>query len=125
MSQQHDPQLQDSQQPGKPQQPLQKLKKRKSQSEEAFEAQKEQYKQGPLIQTDNWLMEKDFGEAENKLDRNIVKNAAERAFYIKDYSKALEILDQATGFAPGSKEARELDEIRSACNEELEKLNQS
>lgn len=53
------------------------------------------------------------------MDRGYLKNAAERAYFLKDYSRALEILDIAKDWDIGSKDRQELNNIRSHCVQKL------
>lgn len=94
-------------------------KQRKPQSQQEFDQQVSEYKDGPPIQQEGWLDNKDF-DSESKIDRGYLKSAAERAYYLKDYHKALKVLDQADSWDLKPKERSELEEIRSAC---LQKIN--
>ncbi|KAF5095383.1 hypothetical protein D0Z00_003163 [Geotrichum galactomycetum] len=68
-------------------------KRRKSQSQEAFDAQRAEYlARGPVVQTATSLLERDYSGAAAKIDRQALRNAAERAYFIRDYNRALDIL---------------------------------
>lgn len=76
-----------------------KKKQRKEQTEEEFEAQKAQFAvTGPQINTENWLFDQDLlDKLDNlkKTDRVHMLHACERAYYLRDYDKCLELISQA------------------------------
>jgi hypothetical protein len=100
-------------------------KRRKSQSQEAFDAQRAEYlARGPVVQTATSLLERDYNGAAAKIDRQALRNAAERAFFIRDYNRALDILrtglsntDNASteaergGVTVGERERKELETL--------------
>lgn len=102
-------------------------KRRKSQSQEAFEAQRAEYlARGPLVQTATSLLERDYTGAAAKIDRQALRNAAERAFFIRDYGRALEILrtglnntdnagtaEERGGVTVGERERKELETLQN------------
>lgn len=53
------------------------------------------------------------------MDRGYLKNAAERAYFLKDYPRALEILEVAKDWDIGSKDRQELENIRDHCVKKL------
>ncbi|ODQ65567.1 hypothetical protein NADFUDRAFT_41566 [Nadsonia fulvescens var. elongata DSM 6958] len=99
---------------------MSKGKTRKGQTVEEFEVQKALYAKGPVIQTSESLLERDFSAIYTKLDRMTLKAAAERAYYIGDYQRSLDLLntkEARTKF--GGKEAAELEYIRLAAQDKL------
>lgn len=76
-----------------------KKKQRKKQTEEEFEAQKAQFAAtGPQINTENWLFDQallDKLDNLKKTDRVHMLHACERAYYLRDYDKCLELIGQA------------------------------
>jgi hypothetical protein len=57
---------------------------------------------------------------DSKVDRATLLHAAERAYYLKDYNKALEILDRTSKWAMlGEKDTKEFDTVRAACERKL------
>lgn len=101
------------------------MRRRKSQSEEDFMQQKEAFKQGPPVQNSDWFDLFDlsqFEDASIKMDRERVLHAAERAYYLRNYQKSLEILNITDKWKMKDKQKREITAMRSAI---LAKLNQS
>lgn len=100
-------------------------KRRKSQSQEAFDAQRAEYlERGPVVQTSTSLLERDYSGASAKIDRQALRNAVERAYFIRDYAQALAILrtgfnnnesadteNQRGGAAVGERERKELETL--------------
>lgn len=76
-----------------------KKKQRKEQTEEEFEAQKAQFAAtGPQINTQDWLFDQallDKLDNLKKTDRVHMLHACERAYYLRDYSKCMELIGQA------------------------------
>lgn len=99
-----------------PQQP--KLKPRKPQSHSDYLAQAAQYSLlGPPILTDTSLLTRDYSKATAKIDRQAFRNAVERAVYLREYGRALEMLerDEKGEAKVGPRERQELDVIRDVC----------
>ncbi|KAF5101183.1 hypothetical protein D0Z03_000657 [Geotrichum reessii] len=100
-------------------------KRRKSQSQEAFDAQRAEYlERGPVVQTSTSLLERDYSGASAKIDRQALRNAVERAYFIRDYAQALAILrtgfnnnenadteNERGGAAVGERERKELETL--------------
>lgn len=85
-----------------------KKKQRKQQTEEEFQAQKAQFlESGPRINTLDWLYDQqilDNLDNLKKTDRVHMLHACEKAYYMRDYDKCLELIAQAErlfGVAPG------------------------
>lgn len=102
--------------------------RRKPQSEQEFQQQLKQYT-APLIQTETWLFEKDYKkdcDPSSKFDRNVLKNAIERAYYLRNYAKVVELVDITRGESwneLGSKERVEFDKFEQAALAKLPKIN--
>lgn len=103
--------------------PRPKVKKRKSQSEEDFQRQAELYQKGPVIQTPSWLLQRDYNSSDHsaKIERGYLKSAAERAFYMRDYPRAIELCDIArdNGWDQSSKDFQELEHLRNKAMEAM------
>lgn len=97
------------------------VKQRKAQTQEEFEEQVRQYKDGPPIQEEGWLDNKTF-DPESKIERGYLKSAAERAYYLKDYKRVIEVLDQAKNWDIKPKEQSDLNEIRQAALAKMKTL---
>lgn len=63
------------------------------------------------------MLERDYSTATEKIDRQAFRNAVERAYYLRDYKKAIELLDASeTGNASiGPRERQELNIIKEYC----------
>lgn len=76
--------------------PIEHKKSRKKQTDEEYLAQKRQFfEEGPTINSDNWLLDEEILKRSNNLkksDRVKLLNACERAYYLKDYIKCLELV---------------------------------
>uniref|UniRef100_A0A060T967 ARAD1D13222p n=1 Tax=Blastobotrys adeninivorans TaxID=409370 RepID=A0A060T967_BLAAD len=107
--------------PSQPSRP--KIKKRKSQSEEDFQRQAQLYQKGPVVQTPSWLLQRDYNSVDHsaKIERGYLKSAAERAFYMRDYPRAIELCDVARdqGWDQSSKDFQELEHLRNKAMEAM------
>ena len=78
-----------------------KPKQRKAQSDEEFLEQKRQFLDaGPQINTDTWLFDEDrlhSLDSTKKLDRVHILHACEKAYFLRDYEKCLELIKVAGG----------------------------
>lgn len=105
-----------------------KIKKRKPQSEEDFAQQKQVYKDGPPIQNIDWFDKLDlahFKDVSIKIDRGAVLHAAERAFFMRDYGRALEVLQLTDDWKMNDKQRSEVNRIREASEKKLSDKTQS
>ncbi|KAG7193133.1 uncharacterized protein KQ657_000887 [Scheffersomyces spartinae] len=71
-------------------------KVRKPQPEEEYIRQRDEFKQvGPTINTDGWL-ENDWNalDPERKVDRVRMLHACERAYFLRDWGKCLELIQR-------------------------------
>jgi hypothetical protein len=101
------------------------IKRRKSQNGQEFLQQKEAFKQGPPVQNMDWFDKLDLRQLEDasiKMDRGAVLHAAERAYYLKDYRKTLEILQITDKWKMNDKQRAEITNFRLAA---LDKSSQS
>lgn len=75
-----------------------KPKQRKAQTEEEFLEQKAQYEaSGPKINTENWLFDQEGLDAldnSKKIDRVHILHACEKAYYLRDYSHCLLLIER-------------------------------
>ncbi|OBA19375.1 hypothetical protein METBIDRAFT_47089 [Metschnikowia bicuspidata var. bicuspidata NRRL YB-4993] len=73
-----------------------KPKQRKAQSEEEYLEQKRQFAEsGPQVNSDDWLFDEDLVSSldnTKKFDRVHILHACEKAYFIKDYRKCLELI---------------------------------
>lgn len=68
---------------------------RKPQTDEEYKIQRKQfYEAGPMLNTENWFLESDILalNVDKKSDRAIALHACEKAYFIKDYQKCLELI---------------------------------
>lgn len=89
-----------------------KPKQRKSQLHEEFQAQKLQFEStGPRIHTENWLYHETHLQSldpASKTDRVHILHACEKAYFMRDYLKCLELVkigEEAFGVTEGSEES--------------------
>lgn len=104
--------------------PKPKVKIRKAQSEEDYAIQKLQFETtGPVILTSTSLVDRDYSNAVDKIDRQSLRNAIERAVYLRDYKKAIALLESGdSGNAIiGPRERQELDTIKDYCLKAIDK----
>lgn len=92
-----------------------KGKQRKLQTQEEFLEQKRQFQEsGPKIDTEDWLYdETHLSKLSNdrKLDRVAMLHACEKAYFLKDYAKCLELVGRAEvlfGVSLDDKDANEV-----------------
>lgn len=92
-------------------------RQRKPQSEEEYLAQKKQFQEeGPRINTSEWLYNEEvLSNLDNskKTDRTHMLHACERAYYMRDYNKCLELIEKAEKlFGVGLEDEEDNDQLK-------------
>lgn len=76
-------------------------KNRKEQSEEEFLQQKKDFfSTGPVVQTEDWLFDVadlDHFDTNSKIDRTTFLHACEKAYYLRNYQKCLDLIRRGEG----------------------------
>lgn len=94
-----------------------KAKKRKGQTEEAFQKELDQFhKDGPVWQTHDFFDEDFMRQGSAKMDGNRVKYAAERQYYLRNYSAAEKLITSAN---IQGRIGQELEVILRACRNKI------
>lgn len=94
-----------------------KAKKRKGQTEEAFQKELDQFhRDGPVWQTHDFFDEDFMRQGSAKMDGNRVKFAAERQYYLRNYSAAEKLITSAN---IQGRIGQELEVILRACRNKI------